>query len=402
MGLIDQIFKKPQASSAVQNYFQTLTAYRPQFVTYKGGIYEMDITRAAIHAFATHASKLKPEVNGAAGYMAKVLKTKPNPWQTTSQFLYSVATILEVDNTCFIIPLLNKSGDTIGLYPLPTETAEVVEYNGKPYLRFTFKTGKASVELEKVGILTKMQYKDEFFGENNKALMPTMNLISMTNQNINEGINNANSLRFMARLGSVVRPDDMEKELKKFRELNFNAENNGGVLMFDQKYADVKQIDSKAYVVDANQMQIINQNVFNYFGVNEKILRNEWDDQTMTAYYEGKIEPFAVQLSMVLTNMIYNEHERAFGNEITFSANRIQFAKTETKINMITQLFDRGILSFNEAREILQMPSVEGGDEFMIRGEYVNINDRKEGETDASSNNEGIQNNADDGTSGEQ
>lgn len=158
--------------------------------------------------------------------------------------------------------------------------------------------------------------------------------------------------------------------------------------MFDSKFAEVKQIDSKPYIVDATQMQTINANIYNYFGVNEKILRNEWNEETWNAYYEGKVEPFALQLSMALTSMSFSENELAFGSEIMFSANRLQFATVKNKVDVITQLFDRGLISYNEGREILQMPPVENGDEFMIRGEYVN---RKERDNVASENGTRIQ-----------
>lgn len=403
MGMFDAIFKRPKAEEAVRGYFQTLTAYQPQFYSYSGGLYEMDATRSAIHAFATHASKLKPEVLGSGNQkLQRILKFRPNPWQTTSQFLYRVATILEVENTAFIVPMFDKYGSICGYFPILPQNCDVVNgTDGSAWLRYKTMTGDmAAMPYAQCGVLTKMQYKDDIFGSSNKAINPTMELISVQNQGIEEGIKQAAALRFMAKLGQTLRPEDLAKEQKRFRELNFAAENSGGVAMFDAKYAEVKQIDSKPYVVDAEQMKIINDNVYNYFGVNEKILRNEWDEASWNAYYEGKIEPFALQLSMALTSMTFTDHEISFGNEIQFSANRLQFATINNKVSVITQLFDRGLISFNEGREILQMPPIDGGDEYMIRGEYVNRNDRKDGAGDANSNGAAVQDNGSDEADG--
>jgi HK97 family phage portal protein len=382
MGMFDAIFKRPKAESAIRGYFQTLTAYQPQFYSYDGGLYEMDITRSAVHAFANHVSKLKPEVLGQNNQrIEKILRYRPNPWQNASQFLYRLATIYEVENTAFIVPIMDMQGKMSGYFPLMPSACDVVQgADGLAYLRYHMKTGEtAAMEYSRCGVLTKMQYSDDLFGESNKALKPTMDLISIQNQGIEEGIKQAAAIRFMAKLGQSVRQDDLAAEQKRFRDLNFGTENNGGVLMFDAKYADVKQIDSKPYIVNADQMKIINDNVYNYFGVNEKILRNEWDEASWNAYYEGKIEPFALQLSLALTNMTFSDHEISFGNEIQFSANRLQFATITNKVSVITQLFDRGLISFNEGREILQMPPIDGGDTYMIRGEYVNRNDRTGG-----------------------
>ena len=49
----------------------------------------------------------------------------------------------------------------------------------------------------------------------------------------------------MAKLANIFKSDDIEAERKRFVETNLMADNNGGVLIFDNKYADVKQIVSK-------------------------------------------------------------------------------------------------------------------------------------------------------------
>ena len=380
MGLFEKLFPGARADKAIRGYFQTLTAYQPVFYSRGGGIYEAQETRAAIHAFATHCSKLKPNVRGPQKALERRLQVQMSPWQLTSQMLYRTATILAVENTCFLVPVLDARGKTVGAYPVLPSRCEIVEgTDGKLYLRYEFQTGKhAAVEYERCGVLVQMQYKDDFFGESNDALLPTLDLLDVQNQGIQAGIKQAAAIRFMAKLGTATRPDDLKAEQNRFRELNLSADNNGGVMIFDTKYADVKQIESKPYTVDADQMKLIQESVYDYFGTNQKILRNEWDESTWTAYYEGRIEPFALQLSLVLSAMFFTERERAVGNEIIFSANRLQFASTRDKVEIITQLFDRGMLNQDEGREIMQMaPLPEGqGQRYYIRGEYVTKDQR--------------------------
>lgn len=376
MGLFERLFGGAKTNAAMKGYFKTLTAYQPTFISRSGGLYEMDITRAAVHAFATHCSKLKPHVVGSANKtLERKLQTKPNPWQTTSQFLYRVATILEVENTAFLVPVLNKYGNTVGVFPvLPTMCSLVEGKDNQIYLRYQFQNGRyAAVEYDKCGVMTKMQFRDDFWGSSNAALAPTLDLLSVQNQGIQDGIKQAAALRFMAKVGQSLRPEDLEAEQKRFRELNFSSQNNGGVLMFDTKYAEVKQIDSKPYVVDADQMKLINTNCFNYFGCSEAILQNSFDEDEWNSYYEGKVEPFALQLSLVLTGMFYTDREMAAGNEITFSANRLQFASTQNKIEIISRLFDRGMLNRDEGREIMQMPPLPGGEgqKYYVLAEYI-------------------------------
>ena len=95
-----------------------LNGYTPVFTNAPESIYEMEITRAAIHSFATFCSKLKPEVTGSArAALGKTLQYRANPFMSTSQFLYRVATILSVNNTAFIVPMENEYGQTMVSFP---------------------------------------------------------------------------------------------------------------------------------------------------------------------------------------------------------------------------------------------------------------------------------------------
>ena len=187
MGLFDRLFgKAPKPRGEYQGSFKVLSAYDPHFTKWGGSVYESELVRSAINARATHISKLHVETQGAArpGLQTK-LKHGPNEFQTWSQFLYRLATILDVHNTAFIIPVYDQYGEPSGVYaPLP-ERCTVAQYAGVPYLRYEFTWGqKAAIELAYCGILTKHQYKSDFFGETNAALFPTMELIHIQNQGI--------------------------------------------------------------------------------------------------------------------------------------------------------------------------------------------------------------------------
>ena len=385
-GLFARVFGPIASDAAIRGYFQGFTAYSPVFMGRKGGLYEMGQTRAAIHAIANHSSKLKPTVIGSDGKpmkrLSRELQFRMNPWQNTSQFLYRTRTIYEVENTVFLVPILDRYGNTVGAYPVIPSLCEVVEsVDSELYLRFQMADGKrAAVEYSRCGVMPKMQYKDDFFGESNSALNPTLDLINFQNQGIIEGIKQAAAIRFMAKLGKSIRPEDLKAERDNFRTMNLGTDNNGGVLMFDTKYAEVKQIESKPFIVDDKQMAIIDSHVHNYFGTNDKILRNEFDPEIWAAFYEGNIEPWAVLLSLVLTCMWFTPEQIANGAEIIFTANRLQFLTPKDKLDVVTQLFDRGMMCRDEGREIFQMdPLPEGeGKKFYIRGEYIESANKKE------------------------
>lgn len=381
MGLFDRLFgNRPKVKEAdYQGFFKMLDGYKPHFTTFSGGIYESDLIRAAINARATHVSKLKVEMLGSArpALQAK-MKHGPNQFQTWSQFMYRLSTILDINNTAFIVPVYDQFGEPSGVFcPVP-HRCEVIQYNNVPYLRYEFGWGeKAAIELEYCGIMTKFQYKHDLFGETNAALIPTMDLIHIQDQGIKEGVKSAATYRFMASVTNFTKTEDLAKERQRFTEENLSRDaKGGGLLLFPNTYRDIKQIDVKPWVIDAEQLKVIQQNVFEYFGVNEDVLTNKAYGDAWTAFYEGAIEPFAIQFSEVMTKMFFTLREQSNGNEIIATSNRLQYLSNTEKLNVSSQLLDRGVISLNDTREIWNLPPVEGGDIRVIRGEYVNADEK--------------------------
>ena len=398
MSLFDKIFRPQQAKqsqkalSEAQGFFATLTAYQPVFTSWGGMIYESGIVRAAIDARARHISKLKIEISGSANPQLQArLRQGMNQFQTNSQFLYRLSTILDIYNTAFVTPVFDERMIITGYYPVLPNNCEVIEYKGEPWLRYQFQNGQfAAVELKMCAIMTKHQHRKDFFGDDNSAINETMQLIHIQNQAIGEAVKNTSTFRFMAQLSNFAKPEDVAKERQRFTKENLSAESDaGGFLLFPNTYKDIKQIDVKPYTVDAEQMKQIHENVYNYFGVNEAILQNKAYGDAWSAFYEGGIEPFAVQFSEAMTKAMFTERERSQGSYLIATANRLQYLSNADKLNVSAQMADRGIMSVNEIRDIWNLPPVEGGDVRVMRGEYKPA--EEEGSvTDANQEQQGI------------
>lgn len=376
MKFLDYLFHGKQMR-VIDGYFKMLNGYSPTFTSFNGGVYEMDLTRVAINNFATHCSKLKPEVEGSAcKHLERVLQFKPNYFMDTTKFIKRLATILAVEHTAFIVPIEDKYGNLCGYYPLRAQRCEVVEAAGRVYLRYLFANGEhGAIEFEKVGIMTDFEYSDDLFGEPNDTLKPTMQLIHTQNEGIVNAVKNSANIRFLAKVANMLKPEDIKKERERFTEENLSADNKSGMIIYDNKFSELKQIESKPYTPNALQMQQIQDSVCTHFGTNMDILQNKFNEETWNAYYEGKIEPFAIQLSLVMSNMTFTQRELAHGNAITFSANRLQYASNATKLQVSTQLFDRALLNRNGVMDIWNMAHVEDGDKYYIRKEYTEVSE---------------------------
>ena len=356
-----------------------VVGYSPVFSSYTGGVYEMDQTVSAISSFANHASKANPKIIGSAfKSKEKQFQVYMNDTMTTSQFLYRTATIYKCENNVFIVPIYDDYRLITGFYPVSSIGSQIVNINGVLMLKYTMNNVSYSIPYSEVVHLKSHHYKNELFGNSNHAIDATLQLLDAQNQGIINGITQSATIRFLAKLSNTLKPEDVTKERKRFIEENLSSENTGGVMMFDQKYTDVKQVDSKPFIVDAEQSKVVRDNVYNYFGTNEQIIQNKFNEQEWGAYYEGEIEPFLIQLSQAMTRVMFTNREIANNNMIIWESSRLQYADTATKLNLITQLFDRGFLTHNQGLLIMNLPSQEDGDKYFIRREYAEIQDLQE------------------------
>ena len=381
MGFFEWLFgKKPEPTGKYQGEFKMLNGYTPHFSSWNKELYESELIRAAIGVRATHISKLKVEIQGAARpALQRKLKAAPNEMQTWSQFLARLSTIFDLFNNAFIVPVYDQYGEPSGIYaPLP-ERCEVVQYGKTPYLKYTFSNGQtAAIEMEYCGVMVKHQLKSDVFGENNRVLQPTMDLIHIQNQGIEEGVKSAATYRFMATLNNFAKDEDLKKERERFSKTNFSRDSGGGgLLLFPNTYTNIQQIQAKPFTADAEQMKLIKDNVYEYFGVNEEILQSKAYGDAWAAFYESCVESFAIQFSEVMTKMLFTLREQSQGNKVMATANRLQYMSNADKLNVSAQMADRGLMTRNEIREIWNLAPLPEpyGDQLPVRGEYYNIGD---------------------------
>jgi len=398
MGLIEKIFGKQRKDQTARplTTMETFTAYAPAFTSWGGQIYESALVREAIYAKARHIMKLKFDMVGSAKRgLWNAVKVKPNPYSTWPEFLERCNNIYEVQNNLIIVPVLDEYGEARGFWPVYPNGCEVKEKNGKPYLVFDFgyQNQRRAMELEKCSLIKKHQLKNDFFGENNQPLTPTMEMIHAFNESITEGVKNAASYRFMAQVTNYMFDEDLTKERQRFDRLNFQG-GGGGLLLFNNNVQNVKQLEAGKNLVDEKQQELIERNVWRWFGVSEAVIMNTATPEQLGTFYDGEIEPFAIKLSDALTAMIYTDREQAAGNRAMLTANRLQYMSIADKVSVSQQLGDRGMLMIDEVREMFNYPPLPNGagQHAPIRGEYYMVDegrpDQKEDDKDGGNGDE--------------
>lgn len=388
MGLFEKIFSKPiEQNLAPEGYWQTLTAYQPTFSSRSGSNYEAVLVRASIDAIQRHNGKLNVVFEGNAKKgLVKTLKRAPNPYMTWYQFLARVSAILYMENSSFIVPMYDAFGNINGVFPILPSRSRLVEYKGEPWVQYTFNNNKkGSIKLSDCGILTRQQFKEDIYGDSASILGSALDDLNFREQAFKEAVKLGLTDRFRAKFNNWTTTKDLSKGNQKFTDANFKSESDR-MYLFPNTYEDIQQIITN-YQIDSKEKENIEKNVYSFFGVNENILQNKATDSELDSFFSGEIEPFSIQLSEVLTKMLFSDTEIDFGNRIIFAANRIQYLSTSERVNIVQQLGDRGMLFIDEARELLNYPPLPNGigQHIPIRGEFYFVGEERpqEGEENA-------------------
>lgn len=353
--------------------WQELGTYTAQFNSFGTNIYKSELIRSCIRPLADHTSKANAVCTDEN--IARLLNVSPNMYMNGKDFLSKVRTRLELVNTCFIYIMRDDKGKPSGFYPIPFQRFEALEYENGLFIKFYFVNGTSLVVAwDDLVVLRKDYNTSDIAGDNNAAIINTLELINTTNQGVSNAVKATANLRgILKSTKSMLSPEDIKKSKERFVKDYLSLENEGGIASLDATQ-EFTPISMNPTVTNWETMKEFRENVYRYYGVSDAILMSSYTEQQMEAFYDSKIEPFLVALSLEMTRKVFTERERAWGASITYESNRIQYASTSTKLSLV-QLVDRGALTPNEWRQIFNLAPVDGGDVPIRRLDTEVVND---------------------------
>lgn len=391
MGIFQNLFKNiKNEQGKTFSQIQELGTYKSYFGNFGNNIYMSDDVRACVRALSEHTSKANPRCTDKSIYT--LLSLRPNKFMNGKDFLAKVRNLLEVTNTAFIFIDRDNKGKTVALYPLPYQSFEAVEYKGELFVQFQFAgtaVNNLTVPWADLAVLRKDYLTSDIAGENNVPLLGTLDVMATLDKGLQNAVKSTSNLRgILKSTKGMLDPTTLRKQKDQFVEDYMNINNSGGIASLDATQ-EFKEINLKPTTASADELKAYTERVYRYFGVNEKIVKSEYSESEYDAFYESRIEPILVALSLELTYKIFTERERSFGNEIWYESNRLQFASAKTKISMVA-LVDRGLMTPNEYRALFNMAPYEGGDEFVLRLDTSKTGDTTNGDgaADESEDNE--------------
>lgn len=368
MSILDRLFKKERSVTTAK----LITEPTAGFTGYNSDAYANDIFREAVDAIARNAGKLKGShvvtYNGERhettdGRLNRLLQTRPNRYMSSYDFLYKLTTRLFLYNNAFAYIDRDERGNVRAFYPITATHVDILsDAAGSLFCGFMLRDGReVTLPYDDIVHLRRFFNENEILGEDNTAIASGIELAQTQNDGITSAIRAGASIRGILSFTQIMSPSKLKEEKDAFVKDYLELGNEGGVIATDQKMT-YTPIDNKPVLLDADQAKEIKTKIYNYLGLTESIVNSSYTEDEYAAFYESTLEPIAIALSQEFTAKVFNDREQAFGNSIVFESGRLQFTSNKTKVSLIAQLAPYGLLTINQALEILNLPSVADGD----------------------------------------
>lgn len=376
---IDKILGLEQYKEQQTKNFEMLSGGFQSLSSFTGDAYSNDIYRSAVDSIARHVAKLSGKhvvdnANSENKYskLNRILKDRPNPYMSAYDFQYKIATQYYLYNNAFIYIQKDDKGSLNALYPLTPNSVEyVVDGANEVYIKFLFENGEqVMLHINEVAVLRRHFNSNELLGDDNTAIMNVLELAHSQNEGMKSAIQNSAQIRGIVKYTQALSPSKLKEAKEEFMNNYLTMANNGGVIPVDTSM-EYQPLNVSDVQIDTSQVDAVKQKIYDYLGINETIVTGNYNEDQWQAFFESIVEPFSIQISSELTEKIFSEREKAFANRIIFEATKLQYASNKSKTNTIKELLPLGVLTINQALDLLNLPRVEDGDERIQSLNYI-------------------------------
>lgn len=366
-GLFKNENKQSAISTSNQIDFDYLPSLGGSFSPSHAETHNNPTLTSAVDAIARNGAKLKPihYINQGEGSerINRLLQTQPNPYQSTYDFQYKVISTLFLHNNSFVYIERDGRGSLTGLYPIKGQSMQFgLDADNELVCKFTYSSGfEVYIPYSELIHLRRNYSSDELLGDNNSSLTPLLKVSGAQLSGTIRGIELGANLRGIVNYQTTLSPETLKKRKDEFTSQYLSLENSGGVVATDQS-VQYTPIDSKPYTISEQQINTVSNQIYNYLGINPKIVSSDYNEDEFASFYESVIEPLAIQLSLEFTNKLFTDREKAYGNKIEFTSIGLQFASMESKTKLLKEIIPMGLVTINEARSILNLPKLTDED----------------------------------------
>lgn len=352
-----------------------------------------EICSAIIDCNATHIARgnVKHVVKDQNGRIKEVKRSSrytklfehPNPMMTRQDFVFCMAWQWQVSNTTFAWIKWDAAMNPVEIWPLIYLQFEIREIKGGGYaVQFSDTDGQRhTVRLEDLVTLRRKYDGTGYAGQNNNTVSKSLEMVDSIDEGLKQAVEISNKIHgIVKQKNSMLAPVSVQKTQEDFATRMAKAAKSGGVVSLDGT-EEYTPLNVTAWAANAAQAKQITDRIYTYWRTPEEVVRNTASEQVMQNYYDSIVEPAWEEMSDAFTDALFTRREQDFGNRIVIHSGAATGASWQTKLNIIRDTKEQGLLTTNEYRELLGYGPVEDGDERLVSLNYVKSTDQSKYQT---------------------
>ena len=370
---------------------------QPIFSSFGNNIYLSDFVNNAIDRVATEIGKIEIKSVVLTGNaisiqnddITRLFRFKPNPLQTTSDFLSNAEWLRRKNRNVFIYPqyetIIMPDGRQfkrfLAFYPLNPTAVYIGENNGQVWeVKMDFEDGSSYtlpyadlIHLKwRRGSNTVIGGGDDNGQANDYDVLRTIDALDKTIQGLPKsieaslqikGVYHAKTLADSSKLKNIR--DDFESHL---------VTSKSGMIATDLG-GEFTPVNIKAADIPDNALKFLKSVIRERYGVSDAILSGDYNGEQHGAFYQTAIEDFIIQFEQAMSACLFSAREQDVGHRVKCYYSKVNYLNTSDKLDLANLAKETGIMMLNEINEMFGIQPFPEGNRRLQSLNYVNIKD---------------------------
>ncbi len=395
MGVLNYLKGILPGGSKKYLYSAWLTNAQPIFSSFGNNIYLSDFVNNAIDRVASEISKIDIKsivqrddiLQIQNDDITRLFRFKPNPLQTTSDFLANVEWLRRKYCNAFIYPQyeiikLNDGREFkkyMAFYPLKPKEVYIGENNGQVWeITFVFEDGSTYI-LPYVDLIhlkwrrganTVVGGGDDNGKNNDYDILRTIDALDKTIQGLPKSIEASLQIKgvYAAKtLADQKKLNDMRDDFEKHIMLS-----QSGMIATDLA-GEFTPVNITAPEINDTALKFLKSVIQERYGVSAAILSGDYNGEQHGAFYQSVIEDFIIQFEQAMTAGLFSVREQDVGHRIKCYYSKVNYMATADKIELAKIAEETGILTLNQINELFGIAPFEGGNRRIQSLNYVSV-----------------------------
>lgn len=394
MGIVSYL-KGILPSSKKNMYYNWLTNAQPIFTSFGKNIYLSDFVNNAIDRVASEIAKIEIKsivqrddlLQIQNDDITRLFRFKPNPLQTTSDFLANVEWLRRKNCNAFIYPQYEiiklRDGREfkryIAFYPLKPTAVYIGENNGQVWeVKMEFKDGSSYIlpysdliHLKwRRGANTVIGGGDDLGQTNDYDIIRTIDALDKTIQGLPKSIEASLQIKGVYAAKTLADQTKLNKIRDEFED--HITISKSGMIATDLA-GEFTPVRITPPEINDTALKFLKSVIQERYGVSAAILSGDYNGEQHSAFYQTAIEEFIIQFEQAMTACLFSLREQDVGHRVKCYYDKVRYMATKDKMDLAGLAKETGIMTLNQINDMFGIEPFKNGNRRLQSLNYMNI-----------------------------